>query len=81
MKSNTKPLAYFRTEYTRCGGNPKKIIRFAKVMSDGTIKIVDSTNQKTSTIRSFGGIPIEVFNSTKQEFDAALTKVINNLTK
>lgn len=81
MKSNTKPLAYFRTEYTRYGGNPKKIIRFAKVMSDGTIKIVDSTNQKTSTIRSFGGIPIEVFNSTKEEFDAALTKVINNLTK
>ena len=73
-----KPIAYFKTEYNRYGGNHQNITRYLKVMDDGAIKVIDTTRLKTSTIRSFGGMPMKLFKSNKREWDRAFLKLKNN---
>ncbi len=80
-KDKYKPIAYFRTEYGRGGGNPKKIVRYLKVLNDGCIKAIDVTRLTTSSIRTFGSIPMEVFVSTEKEWNKAYDKVMNNFER
>lgn len=75
---NRKPkaLSYFRTEYGRYGY--KNIVRYLKVMDNGIIKVVDVTQLRTSSIRSFGSTPMKLFKSTKRAWENAMRKVINS---
>jgi len=71
-----KVLGYFKSEYGRYGG--VKIIRYLKLLDNGVIKVIDLTRMKTSSIRSFGGIPVKLVKSNKNEWDKAKSKVVNN---
>ena len=69
-------LGYFKTEYGRYGG--VKIIRYLKLMDTGRIKVIDVTRMKTSTITSFGGIPMKLTKSNKRAWDRAKRAIVNN---
>jgi len=78
-KDKYKPIAYFKTEYGRHGD--RKIVRYLKVLDNGCIKVIDVTRLKTSSIRTFGSIPMEVFVSTENEWNKAYDKVMNNFER
>lgn len=74
-KPSTKGISFFKTYQGRRGGK-QKVHRYLKLLDDGTIKTVDVTRKKVSTLKSFGSEPLMLTNSTRKELDSAYNSVI-----
>lgn len=73
---NPKEIAWFKAIKWR-RTNREETIYYA-VREDGTVKSVNITTNRISTIYGFSSQPMELQVSNKEEFDKVFNQVVNN---
>lgn len=67
------PIAWFKTDPSHRRHGNTHIERYFQLSSDGVISVLDMTRMKFANQKSFGGTPVTMMNSTREEW---LEKII-----
>lgn len=73
---NPKEIGWFKAIKGR--HSKIQVTLYYAVREDGTVKSIDITRNRTSTIHGFSSQPMELKASTKEEFDKAFNQVVKN---